>query len=143
MPGQLPKDEAIRPALGRFRHLPAEGRKGRTPAWPLSKYLAGEKALWTELWRKPQAVVWEEQGLQRIVARYVRTVIEAEWPGANATLRAEVRNMEDRLMLNPVFLRRAYYVIGTPSTSPGARPTGSGRRGSAAAGWRGTLELVG
>ena len=38
---------------------------------------APEKALWSALWKKPQAVMWKRQGLEFQVANYVRTYLEA------------------------------------------------------------------
>ena len=44
--------------------LPAEGRKGKAPAWPLSKATARESKLWTSEWKRPQALQWERNGQQ-------------------------------------------------------------------------------
>jgi len=60
-----------------------------------------EIAVWEGLWRLPQAVEWERMNYTRVVARYVRTLVAAELPGASSQLLAEVRQMEDRLGLTP------------------------------------------
>lgn len=85
-----------------MRALPAEGRQGDTPEWPLpGRSSKAERELWRQLWASPQAVAWERLGWARSVGRYVRAAIRAERPGAIAYLLSEVRQMEDRLGLNP------------------------------------------
>ena len=93
----------VRPA---FRRLPANGRQGELPAWPLpGRRSKSELALWAELWRSPQAAAWEELGWIRAVARYTRITVAAERPKASAALMAEARQLEDRLGLNPKAMR--------------------------------------
>ena len=118
--------------------LPAEGRRGRAPAWPLPAKLPAEAKLWAEMWKKPQAIVWERQCIERVVARYVRMVVRSESDiEAPITLLAAVASLEDRLMLNPISLKRAYYVIagddtvkadGTPAGPGPAKARGKARK---------------
>lgn len=91
--------------------LPATGRKGRTPAWPIGKATPAERALWGDLWHTPQAVAWEGLGWTRVVARYVRVVLAAEVELAQA-LMAEARQLEDRLGLSPKAMRVMLWTIG-------------------------------
>jgi hypothetical protein len=70
-----------------------------------------EELLWGELWSTPQAVVWDELGWTRVVARYTRLVLEAEAGDAAVALLAEVRQMEDRLGLTPLAMRKNYWVV--------------------------------
>lgn len=87
-------------------HLPAEGRQGEPPMWPLaSDATEQERDAWWQLWRTPQAVMWERLGWTRTVARYCRFMVEAEEPGAAAALLAAVTAMEDRLGLTPKAMR--------------------------------------
>lgn len=79
--------------------LPIEGRKGRTPAWPLGKASAREKARWAELWKRPQAVMWEQLNMHDQVALYVRRWCEAEVPQAPVNLSTLVKQMGDGLGL--------------------------------------------
>lgn len=89
-----------------FRRLPAAGRRGDPPPWPLGKPTTGEAALWADLWASPQAVAWEDLGWVRTVARYARIVLVAERRGKpNAAVMAEARQLEDRLGLNPKAMR--------------------------------------
>ena len=141
-----------------FVSLPAGGRKGRTPAWPLvddvkltarlehardlvaevqvqlaaevdGRKLGGlrrklgqaeltvatvelmlsqsrdaEVALWRELWRTPQAVMWEQAHAGREVAQYVRWKVRGEQGDLEAA--KEARMLSDRLGLNPLALLR-------------------------------------
>ena len=138
--------------------MPAAGRKGRVPSWPLvddvkmtarlelardlvaevQVQMAGEEdgrklgglrrklaqaeltvgtvelmlaqsrdaevALWKELWRTPQAVVWEQSHAGREVAQYVRWKVRGEQGDLEAA--KEARMLSDRLGLNPLALLR-------------------------------------
>lgn len=115
MPGPAPSPNARRRnARPSFRRLPAAGRKGDVPVWPLSKATAGEALLWAQLWASPQAVMWEEYGWTRTVARYTRITVAAERPHANAALLGEARQLEDRLGLNPKAMRSLGWEIAPP-----------------------------
>lgn len=104
--GPAPSPNARRRnARAAFRRLPAAGRQGETPPWPLGKASGGEAELWKQLWASPQAVAWEELGWARTVARYARIAIVAERRGANAAVMSEARQLEDRLGLNPKAMR--------------------------------------
>lgn len=92
-------------------HLPADGRCGEAPPWPLPKPTAAERAVWKELWTTPQAVAWERLGWTRSVARYCRGLVEAEKRDASAALLSEVRQMEDRLGLTPMAMLRLRWEV--------------------------------
>jgi hypothetical protein len=109
--GPLPKDPAQRrrrnaPA-GTVR-LPRAGRPGPAPEWPLS---GKPPTVWFEVWRTPQAVEWERQGHERVVARYCRVLVQAEKTTASAAVLAEVRQMEDRLGLSAMSMLRLKWEI--------------------------------
>jgi hypothetical protein len=93
--------------------LPSSGRAGPPPEWPLGKASKADEQLWVQLWATPQACVWEQSGYAtvRVVARYVRKLLLAERPDAVASLQAEVRQLEDRLLISPVQMRRAGYQV--------------------------------
>lgn len=91
--------------------LPAEGRRGDPPAWPLDGPSDAERAVWREAWRTPHAVMWERLGHTRTVARFVRLLTAAEARGADARVLAEVRQLEDRLGLSPLALLRLRWEI--------------------------------
>jgi hypothetical protein len=112
MPGPAPNPNARRRNTRlEWRRLPASGREGDPPEWPLSKPTKAEVELWRQLWASPQAVAWEAFGWVRAVARYCRATIQAEKRGAVAFLLSEVRQMEDRLGLNPKALKHLQWVI--------------------------------
>jgi hypothetical protein len=55
--------------------------------------------VWRRLWKRPQAIVWAEQGSEDQVAIYVRTFCEAETDGASAAVRALLLRQENALLL--------------------------------------------
>lgn len=77
--------------------LPVEGRMGDAPVFPLRQYSEDELSLWAELWRKPQAVMWEKLGLSFQVAAYVRAFLESVEPEASAGIKTAVIRMEGEL----------------------------------------------
>lgn len=99
---------------GQWRKLPRAGREGAPPPWPLGRSSKAIDELWASLWAKPQAIVWDEMGAERLVARYVRKLLAAEKADAPVSLLAEVRQLEDRLALNPLAMRKAYLAIDDP-----------------------------
>ena len=114
MPGPAPKhpdQRRRRNAAPVLTQLPAAGRQGDPPTWPLSKPTATETAFWAEVWATPQAVAWERLGWVRTVARYVRVAVQAEKPKAPAMVCSEARQMEDRLGLTPMSLLRLRWEI--------------------------------
>lgn len=106
--------------------LPAEGRQGRAPRWPLpGRMRAGEQEAWRELWKTPQAVAWERmgQGVYRYVARYVRVSVEAN-ETLDKGLLAEARLMETDLGLSPKAMRLMLWQI----VGEAPKPTGGTRK---------------
>lgn len=92
--------------------LPAEGRKGRAPKWPLTKASARESELWRSEWKRPQAVEWKRNGQEIEVAMYIRNLVEAEVPGAAKGLRDLVRQGQEALGLSLPGLARNRWRIG-------------------------------
>lgn len=94
--------------------LPAEGRAGETPKWPLAgRQTAAEKQAWVELWTTPQAVAWERFGWTRTVARYCRVMVVSEKPGCPAAVLAQATALEDRLGLTPKSMRLLLWEIAS------------------------------
>lgn len=121
MPGPAPKVNSVRRGGNQradtlstaLRVLPRSGRPGDPPPWPLpGKPARAALEAWADLWRLPQAVAWEEQALERLVARYVRTLIRAEAPKATAAVMAEARQLEDRLGLSSMAMLRLRWSVG-------------------------------
>lgn len=104
--------------------LPAEGRKGNPPAWPLSKWRDQEKAkdpeyrneagarmvddrelsIWRQIWKTPQAAQWDRLGWKHDVALYVRMLVSAETGDMRAA--SEARQWSDRLGLTQMAMLR-------------------------------------
>lgn len=79
--------------------LPAEGRVGDAPKWPLVDPMPRELELWNLFWQKPQALVWEANGQEFAVAMHIRTLMEAEVVGAQTNLRTLLRQQAGELLL--------------------------------------------
>lgn len=95
-----------------WRTLPAAGRTGDPPEFPLTRPSVAVLALWLDLWCTPQSVAWEALGWTRLVARYAKLLVNAEKSNATAALLAEVRQLEDRLGLSPMAMKRLQWEIG-------------------------------
>lgn len=112
MPQTVPPNPnaARRNARPGMTMLPAGGRKGETPRWPLPGCPSpAAQKLWIELWETPQAVAWEQFGWTRVVARYAVIAIAAELLDKNSM--AEARQLEDRLGLTPKSMRMLMWQI--------------------------------
>lgn len=107
--GPAPDPNALRRdrEAGQWVTLPAEGRTGPTPEWPLTDPTARELELWQQLWRKPQALLWERNGQHHEVAMYCRRFAAAELPDAPVALGTLVRQMMDSLLLTIPAMRSA------------------------------------
>ncbi|MFC4034552.1 hypothetical protein ACFO3J_24190 [Streptomyces polygonati] len=105
--GPAPDPTALRRErdAGEWTILPAEGRQGATPDWPLTDSNLREGEFWERLWSKPQALMWEryDQGLE--VALYVRRLCEAEKHDASVGLSTLLRQMADSLGLTTPGMR--------------------------------------
>lgn len=101
--------------------LPAEGRKGSAPRFPLPPIVAKddeggtellrerELDLWDDLWSTPQAVMWERSHAELTVARFVRFSVLAEQGDVKHA--TEARQLEDRLGLNPQAMLRLRWEV--------------------------------
>lgn len=131
MPGPAPSRNArrrnVRPD---WRTLPLAGRLGDAPEWPIADPSVAELALWADLWRTPQSVAWFELGWTRTVARYARLVVRSEFSDpdddrpayAEAALLGEIRQLEDRLGLSPLAMRRLQWEM-EPAQQEASEPT--------------------
>lgn len=115
---------------GGWRTLPAEGRGGPAPEWPLTTASERELDLWDELWAKPQAVAWEDMGQELEAALFVRTLAEAERADGRVDVKKMVRGYLDSLGLSVAGMNRNRWKVapaleddeGAPeSTAPPAR----------------------
>jgi hypothetical protein len=112
------------------RILPAAGRQGNPPRWPLHRPASDEEAaLWAELWATPQAHAWNDVANPRVVARYVLWSVAAESDAAAppVALLAELRQLEDRLGLSPMAMTRLRWTIEQVSSIPDTPTPASGQ----------------
>lgn len=125
MPGPAPKKNARRRnSRPDWKRLPAAGRPGDPPPFPLPGRGKALEALWRDLWASPQAVMWEQLGWTRVVARYAKVVLASEKRGAPTSLLAEARQLEDRLGLTPMAMRRLQWEISADELAGDAQPGG-------------------
>jgi len=109
MPGPAPKPAAQRRrtnAVPGTVTLPATGRCGPPPAWPLD---GDAPESWVTLWALPQAVAWERLRMVDVVARYALVRRAAELLNKDAL--TEARLLEDRLGLSPMAMLRLRWEI--------------------------------
>lgn len=123
MPGPPPKPNAERRRRNTPRantvKLPAEGRVGPTPRWPMPTFAPDA---WEDIWKLPQAVMWEHMGAEPIVARYIDLrdkVMNPEFPeGKTASFWGALVALEDRLGLTPTAMMKLQWEIdGTTEDS--------------------------
>jgi hypothetical protein len=131
--GPAPDPNALRRERdeGEWTVLPAEGREGDPPAWPLLGQSEREVELWERLWRLPQAVVWQRLQQQIEVALHVRNLALAELIEAPVALRTLVRQQADSLGLTTPGMRANRWKVDRAVASPerhAAPPAGGAPR---------------
>lgn len=113
--------------------LPAEGRTKAAPAWPLMpRATPRETAVWRRLWKKPQAVAWEQLGMHELVALYCRRFCEAEQRMTATNLSTLVRQLADGLGLTAPGMASLRWRIVADETAEkrGAREAAAPKRTS-------------
>lgn len=113
--------------------LPAEGFAGDVPPFPLVGGSVVEVDLWSELWRKPQAVMWDRLELKWQVAAYVRAFVESIGENASAGLKTAVLRMEGELGLSLPGMHSLRWKfsedeLASKREEPVARPVGARAR---------------
>lgn len=93
--------------------LPATGREGDAPDWPLEVPEPNQEEIdfWNRIWQSPQAILWEADQTYDLVAFYVRTHLEAMHPRAGAQARTFARQLAESLYLTGPALASGRYVI--------------------------------
>lgn len=105
--------------------LPIEGRAGDPPEWPLEGFEQREAEHWVELWRMPQAIMWERLGQRYEVAMCVRMLTRAEQPRSSVELQKVVRQYFDSLGLSTQGMLRNRWRLtdAAPAATPAGRTT--------------------
>lgn len=91
--------------------LPADGRDGPEPAFPLASPSDRELDLWARLWETPQATMWETLNQEFEVASYVRLLVRAEKPGSSAIIWGQVKQFAESLGLSVSGMQRNRWTI--------------------------------
>lgn len=91
--------------------LPAGGRRGRTPAWPLGEPTADERKAWKREWQRPQAVQWERLGWEVQVALYVKALLAVSEPNASATRMNNLLRLMDNIGLSDAGMARLRWFL--------------------------------
>lgn len=131
MPGPPPKPNGERRRRNAPRAnttlLPAGGRLGPAPKWPLGGLPAEG---WDDIWSRPQAVMWEKMGAAEIVARYLllrEKIADPAYPESqNASFWNVLTNLEDRLGLTPTAMMRLQWEIEGTTVQPDGGQGGEG-----------------
>lgn len=128
--GPAPDPNALRRERDgdQWRELPASGREGDPPEWPLPGLSDAERDLWSDLWSLPAAVVWEEQRQELQVALYCRRLVEYWQPNAPVSLGTLVRQLAEDLGANQTGMTRYRWRVGSsekPKVKPAARRSSS------------------
>lgn len=131
MPGPPPKPNGERRRRNAPRAnttlLPAGGRPGPAPKWPLGGLPAEG---WDDIWSRPQAVMWEKMGADEIVARYLllrEKIADPAYPESqNASFWNVLTNLEDRLGLTPTAMMRLQWEIEGTTVQPDEGQGGEG-----------------
>lgn len=131
--GPAPDPNALRRErdAGEWVVLPAEGRQGEPPEWPLVGHTEREAELWALMWRKPQAVMWERNGQQIEVALYVRNLTIVELPGSPVNLGTLLRQQADALGLTVPGMRANRWRIARDEVAEKRAEKTAPRRASA------------
>ncbi|MGW5635709.1 phage terminase small subunit [Streptomyces sp. NPDC003832] len=105
--------------------LPAEGRDGPLPAFPLIDPSARELDLWERLWETPQATMWETLHQDFEVASYVRLLVTAERPRASAIIWSQVKQFAESLGLSVSGMQRNRWTIAPADADDVGQGAGS------------------
>ena len=116
--GPVPDPTSGRSEKRAWTDLPASGRVGDAPEWPLTEPTPRERVLWDRWWRKPEALIWEKDGSADYVALTVRMFAEAEVERASAENRKTVRMMMADLYLTRDAKDRAGFRVVDDEVAP-------------------------
>lgn len=99
--GPAKDPNSVNGAKAEWVALPAAGRRGRTPAWPLPSELSewGE-AEWRRLWKLPQAIEWARLKMHTQIAVYVKVLDEVAAGDTRPQKLANMQRMETSLGLS-------------------------------------------
>ena len=102
-----------------------------------------EVSMWERLWRKPQAFMWEQLGLEDQVAAYVRAFIESTGSDSNAGLKTAVIRMENELGISIAGMKQNLWRIGFSSEVPDSEKKPTGARKTTSGDWLKAVHVEG
>ena len=89
-----------------YKLLPRNGFAGRAPRFPLPDPSPREKLMWRDLWKTPQAAMWDiERHRLPTIGHYCRLLVRCEDVEAPASLYAQLHRFADQLGLTPAGLK--------------------------------------
>ena len=104
----------------------------KLPAWPLVGQTEREIELWEAIWKRPQALLWEQNSQQIEVALYVRRLGEVEVLGATASMHTLLQRLMESLLLTLPSMYKSHVKIavdeikGRTSKKGAAKVTATG-----------------
>ncbi|MFI8830537.1 hypothetical protein ACIGPN_05865 [Streptomyces afghaniensis] len=102
--------------------LPADGRDGPLPPFPLIDPSPREMDLWERLWETPQATMWEQLHQDFEVASYVRLLVAAEKPRSSAIIWSQVKQFAESLGLSVSGMARNRWTIAAVAADEADAP---------------------
>jgi len=126
-----------------FITLPADGRTDPAPEWPIAGVTGEELGMWEKLWEKPQALMWDIQGLDYAVALYVRTYFEAVEPKAVSGLKTAAIRMEGELGLSLLGMKTLGWQIEVQEDAASAQAPTKGARKTKTDNWLSAVSVEG
>jgi hypothetical protein len=138
LPREIEECDDTRKRRTLHAQLEAAKRRRLTIMETMRRQAAAERKLWADLWRTPQAVMWEKLAWDREVAQYVRFQIRAE--GGDLDAAKEARQWSDRLGLNPLAMLRLRWEF---ERTEDAEERGRRRRGTPPQPGRGAVKQSG
>lgn len=120
--GPPPSPNSLRSNPADWVHLPAEGRSGDPPRWPLpGRPNRREQQIWEQEWRRPQAIMWEKLGQELEVAIYVQAVVVADGVLAKSSDRLAVNRLMNDLGITVGGLAKNKWIIDVDTPEPTVR----------------------
>lgn len=115
----------------------------QVPEFGLGEASNAELQLWAEVWRKPQAVMWERLGLVSQVALYVRAFVRASDPAGSVSLITPVLRMEAELGISTSGMLQNGWVIETPAADGTVEASPGVKRRTSTGSWLSGVKVEG
>lgn len=108
-------------------NLPEGGRKGAAPALPKGrKWTPETRAAWRDIWKLPQAVMWDHTWPEFHSWCLLREQMQEE---PKASISAELRMIHDRLGLNPkAMLQLRWRIVADEQVAKPVTPGAKARK---------------